>query len=108
MNMKHHPSHAPHPIAKWPAAEKARAASCCSKRIAPAPARSHALQHRVHRHDHQQGSAEHACCSTKGSKPHAGHHHVDHEPSVPMPAGTIYTCPMHPEVRQVGPGNCPK
>ncbi|WP_213741786.1 heavy metal translocating P-type ATPase [Bradyrhizobium sp. dw_411] len=23
------------------------------------------------------------------------------------PAGTIYTCPMHPEVRQVGPGNCP-
>ncbi len=26
----------------------------------------------------------------------------------PMPAGTIYTCPMHPEIRQVGPGNCPK
>ncbi len=25
-----------------------------------------------------------------------------------MPAGTLYTCPMHPEVRQVGPGNCPK
>ena len=25
-----------------------------------------------------------------------------------MPAGTIYTCPMHPEVRQVGPGSCPK
>jgi Cu+-exporting ATPase len=23
------------------------------------------------------------------------------------PAGTVYTCPMHPEVRQVGPGNCP-
>lgn len=22
--------------------------------------------------------------------------------------GTIYTCPMHPEVRQVGPGDCPK
>lgn len=22
--------------------------------------------------------------------------------------GTIYTCPMHPEVRQVGPGTCPK
>lgn len=21
--------------------------------------------------------------------------------------GTIYTCPMHPEVRQIGPGNCP-
>jgi Cu+-exporting ATPase len=26
----------------------------------------------------------------------------------PMPAGTIYICPMHPEVRQEGPGSCPK
>ena len=25
----------------------------------------------------------------------------------PMLEGTIYTCPMHPEVRQVGPGSCP-
>ena len=24
-----------------------------------------------------------------------------------MPEGTIYTCPMHPEVRQEGPGSCP-
>ena len=24
-----------------------------------------------------------------------------------LPEGTIYTCPMHPEVRQVGPGFCP-
>ncbi len=23
------------------------------------------------------------------------------------PAGTIYTCPMHPQIRQAGPGNCP-
>jgi Cu+-exporting ATPase len=23
------------------------------------------------------------------------------------PAGAIYTCPMHPEIRQVGPGSCP-
>ena len=29
------------------------------------------------------------------------------EAEPPMPAGTIYTCPMHPEVRQVGPGSCP-
>jgi len=29
------------------------------------------------------------------------------EPSAPMPAGTIFTCPMHPEVRQEGPGSCP-
>jgi P-type Cu+ transporter len=25
----------------------------------------------------------------------------------PVAEGTIYTCPMHPEVRQVGPGACP-
>ena len=24
-----------------------------------------------------------------------------------MPDGAIYTCPMHPEIRQVGPGSCP-
>ncbi len=26
----------------------------------------------------------------------------------PPPPGTIFTCPMHPEVRQEGPGSCPK
>jgi Cu+-exporting ATPase len=25
----------------------------------------------------------------------------------PMPAGTVYTCPMHPEIEQIGPGDCP-
>jgi Cu+-exporting ATPase len=32
------------------------------------------------------------------------------KPKQPAPAaqaGTIYTCPMHPEIRQVGPGSCP-
>ncbi len=32
------------------------------------------------------------------------------QPKQPEPAaaaGAIYTCPMHPEVRQVGPGSCP-
>src|SRR2546427_3047164 len=29
-------------------------------------------------------------------------------PRVEVPAGTIYTCPMHPDVRQIGPGHCPK
>jgi len=36
--------------------------------------------------------------------PHQGH--ADHQAAVP--AGTVYTCPMHPEVRQDHPGNCPK
>lgn len=42
---------------------------------------------------------------------HAGHHDaaVRHE-HVADPAvdGTIYTCPMHPEIRQPAPGVCPK
>ncbi|HEY7840835.1 MAG TPA: YHS domain-containing protein, partial [Gammaproteobacteria bacterium] len=28
-------------------------------------------------------------------------------PTAEVPAGTIYTCPMHPGIRQVGPGFCP-
>ena len=29
------------------------------------------------------------------------------KPPASVPEGTIYTCPMHPEIRQTGPGNCP-
>ncbi len=46
-----------------------------------------------------------------GGAPHAAHHApADHAaaPAADVPEGTIYTCPMHPEVRQVGPGTCPK
>ncbi len=27
--------------------------------------------------------------------------------TVPVAEGTIYVCPMHPQIRQVGPGSCP-
>ncbi len=55
-------------------------------------------------HTHRQDQHEHA------------HHHDGHAPrpsAPPAPAGgemskaTIYTCPMHPQIRQNGPGNCP-
>ncbi|MEX2201903.1 MAG: heavy metal translocating P-type ATPase [Dongiaceae bacterium] len=32
---------------------------------------------------------------------------VDAAPGKPVAPGAIYTCPMHPEIRQVGPGSCP-
>ena len=32
---------------------------------------------------------------------------MDARPSAAIAAGTIYTCPMHPQIRQVGPGSCP-
>ena len=41
----------------------------------------------VHRHPHAHGAA---AVSTE-----------------PPPAGAVYTCPMHPEIRQSTPGNCP-
>ncbi|HHN78870.1 MAG TPA: heavy metal translocating P-type ATPase, partial [Phycisphaerales bacterium] len=42
---------------------------------------------------------------------HAGgkkHGHADLDASPPPPGDLTYTCPMHPEVRQIGPGVCPK
>ncbi len=30
------------------------------------------------------------------------------KPGTPAATGAIYTCPMHPEVEQIGPGSCPK
>jgi Cu+-exporting ATPase len=29
------------------------------------------------------------------------------KPKAAVPEGTIYTCPMHPQIRQIGPGSCP-
>ncbi len=28
-------------------------------------------------------------------------------PAAPVPDGTVFTCPMHPDIRQIGPGSCP-
>lgn len=35
------------------------------------------------------------------------HKQTETVPPAAAPAGTIYTCPMHPEIRQEGPGSCP-
>ena len=39
------------------------------------------------------------------SMPHCDHH-SEHS-AAPILPGAIYTCPMHPQIRQPGPGNCP-
>jgi Cu+-exporting ATPase len=44
----------------------------------------------------QEGHA--ACCG----------HSAATSPTPSTPADTIYTCPMHPEIEQRGPGTCPK
>ncbi|MBB4067254.1 copper-transporting P-type ATPase [Gellertiella hungarica] len=66
-----------------------------------------ATEHEKHQHhDH----------STHSQADHGGHHAHDHanhggiKHAAPPPAsaeGIIYTCPMHPQIRQPGPGNCP-
>ena len=62
-----------------------------------------------HRFDHH-GETFHFCsagCRTKFAADPAKYLAKEKEPAPEMPAGTIYTCPMHPEIRQVGPGSCP-
>lgn len=44
--------------------------------------------------------SDHSCCDHHAKRPKGAEH--------AGPKDAIYTCPMHPEVRQVGPGDCPK
>lgn len=62
-----------------------------------------------HRFEHH-GETFHFCsagCRTKFAADPAKYLAKDRAPEPEMPAGTIYTCPMHPEIRQAGPGSCP-
>ena len=82
------------------------AASCCShgeKKKHTEP-HSHA-EHKHSHHTHEHRDA-HAHKESHGPACHA-HHAPKAKSDAPVPPGTIYTCPMHPEIRQVGPGHCP-
>jgi Cu+-exporting ATPase len=62
-----------------------------------------------HRFD-WRGETWHFCsagCRTKFAADPVAYLEKDSRPKAAVPAGAIYTCPMHPEVRQVGPGSCP-
>ena len=62
-----------------------------------------------HRFDYR-GETYHFCsagCRTKFAADPLAYLEKDKQPKVTVPEGTIYTCPMHPEIRQVGPGSCP-
>jgi Cu+-exporting ATPase len=64
-----------------------------------------------HRYTHE-GHAYFFCCAGCRGKfvadpeKYLGKKAAGPAPDTPA-EGTIYTCPMHPEVRQVGPGSCP-
>ena len=62
-----------------------------------------------HRHTHE-GHPYYFCsarCREKFIAEPTKYLRPDAQPAAPVPAGTIYTCPMHPEIRQEGPGACP-
>ncbi len=75
----------------------------CGMRVDP-----HATQHRYA----YQGRTYYFCsagCRTKFAADPAKFLSSEDTKAAPapVPEGTIYTCPMHPEIRQVGPGSCP-
>ncbi len=60
-----------------------------------------------HRAEHQDRSY-HFCSADCRSKFAADpQKYLAGKDKAPVPEGTIYTCPMHPQIRQVGPGSCP-
>ena len=71
-------------------------------------------EHSPHRLEHE--GRPYYFCSAKCQAKFAAEPAKFLVPVVPAPAappvhagaGTIYTCPMHPEIRQDHPGNCPK
>jgi Cu+-exporting ATPase len=73
----------------------------CGMKVGPDPARE--IRH--------EGQTYHFCSTKCMDKfqvsPQQYTRPVSHEPAAAAPEGTIYTCPMHPEIRQPQPGNCP-
>ena len=51
-------------------------------------------------HENNKEECTHENCEHEHG--HEGHNHEGHN------HGASYTCPMHPEVKQEGPGRCPK
>jgi Cu+-exporting ATPase len=63
----------------------------------PAAHKSHHSAHHAHPLAADKGHAR-SCCAGDGQGA---------KPVVSAAPGTIYTCPMHPQIRQLGPGSCP-
>ncbi|HVY57034.1 MAG TPA: heavy metal translocating P-type ATPase [Xanthobacteraceae bacterium] len=93
-------SHAHHPPADAGEAKNSIIDPVCGMTVDP-----HTTSHR-HAHAGRTYYFCSAGCRTKFAadpKKYLG----ELAPVAPVPEGTIYTCPMHPEIRQIGPGTCP-
>jgi Cu+-exporting ATPase len=65
---------------------------------------------RTAHHAEHAGHAYHFCsarCREKFVAEPGKYLAPEPEPAAPVVAGTIYTCPMHPEIRRDQPGHCP-
>lgn len=63
----------------------------------------------THRHDH--AGETYRFCSVRCMEKFAGdpprYLHPGNGEAEEHPTGAVFTCPMHPEVEQIGPGDCP-
>src|SRR5690242_4603244 len=94
----HHPAH-PTPAAG--AGDEVAIDPVCGMKVKTAGARNTAVH---------EGHTYYFCsprCLAKFTASPDAYLKAAEQPGAPVPAGTIYTCPMHPEIRQVGPGSCP-
>jgi P-type Cu+ transporter len=64
----------------------------------------HTAKHRATLHGHPYYFCS-AGCRTKFENDPA--RYLSEKATTPVDDGAIYTCPMHPQIRQVGPGTCP-
>ncbi len=64
----------------------------------------HTAKHRADYHGHTYYFCSAGCRTKFVADPRK--YLAAREPE-PVATGTIYTCPMHPQIRQVGPGSCP-
>ncbi len=72
---------------------------------------SHKDHHHAHGHSHEEkkcGERSHVNHKAK-SEDHSCHldHKEHHHKTTSADKNAIYICPMHPEIRQKGPGSCP-
>lgn len=64
-------------------------------------------QHQFEHHGQTYHFCSAGCRSKFEAEPRKYLERAKTDPDAPVPEGTIYTCPMHPEIRQIGPGSCP-
>jgi Cu+-exporting ATPase len=95
------------------------ASSCCgghedggdkASTIAIDPVCGMSVERQTAKHRLEYGGQQYFFCGARCRERFAAEPEKFLQPKAPepeAPAGTIYTCPMHPEVRQVGPGSCP-